>query len=107
MGLVKLTGTTNPHENWTSEYILEKDENGEPTKVVRLGEPIDLTKEDREKLEGAGAVFSSSSKEEAKEYAERQAASPVGSDITGAAPMLGAPSSEPNQAREQPDTDQS
>lgn len=96
MGYVKLTGTSNRHENWTSEFVLERDdETGEPTKVVRLGEPIDLSKDDQAKLEAFGAVFEDSSADEAKEVEE--SGQPVGADVANAGPRFGG-GGEPNQS---------
>lgn len=92
MGYIKLTGSTNVHQNGTSEYVLEVDaDTGEPTKVVRAGEPVQISAEDRKKLEGLGAVFTDSTAEESKDYEAEKAVTPqVGADVGAAAPLLGA-----------------
>jgi len=107
VGYVKLTGTANRHENWTTEYVLEvDDETGEPTKVVRAGEPVNLSAGDQKKLEAIGAVFEDSSKEEAEKY-EAEAPVQVGADVAASGPLLGpTPSGKPNQSVKA-DTDQS
>ena len=97
MSYVKLAGTTNRHENYTTRYVLERDEEtGEETKVVEAGVPIELSAEDRKKLEALGAVFEDSSAAEAKEVEEQQQAAPVASDTAAAGPRLGG-SGAPNQ----------
>ena len=90
MGYVKLSGTTNRHENWTTEIVLERDdETGEVTKSVKAGEPVDLSKADQDKLEGLGFTFEKSSKEELDQYRETpEAQQPVGADVSAAAPLL-------------------
>lgn len=94
MGYVKLSGTTNRHENWTTGVVLEVDEEtGDPTKVVKAGEPVNLSKQDQDKLEGLGFTFEESSKEEQERYqASPEVQQPVGADVAAAAPLL-APSS--------------
>lgn len=92
----KLVSTTNRHTDWTTEVILEKDENGEPTKVARAGEPVQLTADDRKKLEGLGYTVEQSSKSEADEVSEARSTG-VGGDVTGSAPVFG-DSEAPNQA---------
>lgn len=105
MGYVKLSGTTNRHENWTTEYVVEVDEEtGEPTKVVRQGEPVDLNKEQQEKLEALGAIFEDSSADEAKEFrASAEQVQPAGADTAAGAPLLGAGGNQPNQTVDQPE----
>jgi hypothetical protein len=101
VGYVKLTGSANRHESWTSEFVLERDEEtGEPTKVVKLDEPIDLTKDEQERVEALGGVFEKSSADEAKEVEESD--QPVGADVANAGPRFGG-SSEPNQTTATPD----
>src|SRR4051794_30849233 len=99
----KLVSTTNPHTDWTTEIVLERDEEtGEPTKVVRAGVPTQLSGADRKKVEELGYGLESASKEEA-EQAEAQAAG----DVTGSAPVFG-DSEAPNQqgTTQGADTDQ-
>ena len=105
MAYVKMTGTTSPHTSGATEVILERDEEtGEPTKSVRVGEPVDLSEEEQEKLEGMGFVFEESSEQEAQEYQEQQVAAPqVGSDIAGAAPSFGTEEAPNQDADEQVD----
>jgi len=100
---VKLAGTTNRHENWTNGYVLERDEEtGEVTKQVEAGVPIELSKQDQDKLEALGAVFEKSSADEAKEVAEEREAQPLVTDTSAAGPRFGT-SSEPNQSVSTPD----
>lgn len=95
MAYVKLVGTTNPTTNWTTEVVLEKDEDGNPTKVVRQGVPVELSKQEQDKLEkDLGLVFEKSSKEEADEAA---AAAAAASDTAGTAPVFGDAADQTNE----------
>jgi hypothetical protein len=97
MSYVKLVGTVNRHTDWTTEIILEKDDDGNPTKVIRAGEPVDLSKEEQDKLEDSGYRFESSSKAEATEADEDT--TEVGADVASAGPLFGG-SEQPNQQSE-------
>lgn len=103
MGYVKLTSAgSNRHESWTTEFVLERDEEtGEATKVVRLNEPIDLTKEEQEKLEALGANFEKSSASEAEKVEEE--GQPVGADVANAGPRFGEATGDPNQPAASPE----
>lgn len=101
MAYVKLVGTANRHTDWTTEIVLEKDDEGNPTKVVRAGEPVDLSKADQEKIEDLGYSFESSSKSEAEEVRE-SAVGPVGTDSSRFGPLLG-DSEKPNQSADDAD----
>jgi YbbR domain-containing protein len=82
----KLAGTgSNRHTDWTAEVVLEVDKDGNPTKVARAGEPVQLTVDDRSKLKELGFEVEQSSKSEADEVE----ASSVGSDVTGQSPVFG------------------
>jgi hypothetical protein len=84
----KLAGTgSNRHSDWTTEVILEVDKDGNPTKVARAGEPVQLTADDRSKLKELGFEVEQSSKSEADEVEASSAA--VGSDVTGQSPVFG------------------
>lgn len=104
----KVTGSANPSTDWTTEIILEKDDDGVPTKVVTVGQPIALSADDKKTLEGLGYKVESSSKSEAEEVAQEVAQQP-GGDVAGAAPQFGTASGEPNQATadNEPDDDKS
>jgi hypothetical protein len=81
----KLVGTPNPHTNWTTEVVLERDEDGNVTKSVGAV-PSKLNADDRKKVEEMGFTLEQVSKEEA----EAAAATPVaGADVSGAAPVFG------------------
>ena len=83
----KLVGHRNSTTNWTTEVVLAKNDEGEPSKVVRVGEPTnDLTNDDREKLESLGFVVEKSSASEAKQV-EAETSS-VGADVAGSAPVM-------------------
>jgi len=59
--------------------------------LLQLGQPVQLNKDDREKLEAQGLVFEDSSAEEHKEFEAQQgavAASEVGRDVATAAPLF-------------------
>lgn len=77
--------TSDPNDG-TTGVVLEKDDDGQPTKVVSTGIPVQLNAEDRKKVESLGYTLDSVSKEEAEEAAKRGA---VGGDVAGAAPVLG------------------
>lgn len=84
MSYVKLVGHKNP-QNWTTEIVLERDENGEVTSSVKAGVPVDLNASDKSDLEDKGFIFESSSKSEADEVA----ASPVvGTDTATSGPVF-------------------
>lgn len=88
----KLVGTTNSHTDWTAEVVLEKDDNGKPTKVVSATVPGELSAEDRKRVEDLGYSVEKVSKEEAEE-----ARQDVGSDTAVSGPVFG-DSERPNQA---------
>ena len=98
----KLVGTTNPHTDWTTEVVLERDEDGNVTKSIGGAMPSTLTAADRKKVEAMGYSLESVSKEEAEEVA---ATSGVGGDVTGSAPVFGT-SEAPNQTAGRSGTDQ-
>jgi hypothetical protein len=82
MAYVKWVANSNPYD-WTTELELEDGT------TVRQGEPVELTKELKEALEGDGRVFEDSSAAEAKEFEERAANTPVvGTDVAGAGPVF-------------------
>lgn len=83
-----LVGHKARHEVWTAERVLETDENGNPTKSVKLGVPVELTADEVKGLESEGFILEDSNASDAKE-AERQAALNPGRDIAGAAPVFG------------------
>ena len=95
----KVSGTTNPHTDWTSGVVLERDdETGEVTKEVRFGVPTnELNEGDRKKLSDLGYTVERSSAKEADEVAVTGPAATVGTDVTGAAPVFGE-SEAPDQA---------
>lgn len=82
----KLAGSNNSTVDWTTEVILEKDDEGNVTKAVGASSPAQLNKSDLDKLEELGYTVEESSKEEA-EKAEVESA--VGADVAAAAPILG------------------
>jgi len=83
----KLVGHRDSVTNWTTEVVLEVNDAGEQTKVVRVGEPVKLTGDDKSKLEDLGFTVESSSASEAKEVASSRQA--PGGDVAGAAPVFG------------------
>jgi len=105
----KVTGG-NPHTNWTTEVVLERDEEtGEVTKSVEVGVPIKLNAEDRKALEKLGFTVESSSAKEAEEVAESGPAPEdrPGGDVAAEAPVFGSTAGEPNQTTETPQESQS
>lgn len=88
--------------DWVSEL---QDEEGNT--VLKMGEPTELSAEDKKKYEGR-FVFEESSAAEAKEYQEARANKPVvGSDIAGSAPTFeNAQGGNQPAAREKANTDQ-
>jgi hypothetical protein len=102
----KLTGHVRPDVH-VDEIVLAKDGDGNVTRSVKLGVPVSLDAEDRNKLEAQGYTFEDSSAEEHKKYEEGLAANPqaVGDDIVGAAPVFGEVA--PNQNVGKADVDQS
>lgn len=106
MGYVKLAGTRNRHTSWISEVVLEVDDDGNPTKVVRAGVPVNLSAEQQSKLEERGFTFEKSSKAEVEAY-EEEAALQVGGDVAAAAPVFGDSEAPDQAADDSGDTDQS
>jgi hypothetical protein len=94
----KLVGTNSPHIDWTSEVVLERDEDGNVTKSIKAGVPVQLSADEVKSLSSEyNLVFEKSSKEEADQAATVSAAASVGSDVAGSAPLFGE-STAPNQA---------
>lgn len=90
----KLATTPNRHTDWTTNVILERDEDGNVTKEVGVNQPAQLNETDRNKVEALGYTLERVSKQEAE---ESQAAQAAGTDVTGAAPVFG-DAERPNQA---------
>jgi hypothetical protein len=88
MPYVVATGTSDPNNNWTTSVILERDDDGNVTKEVTVGVPVDLSKSEQDDLsEKFGLVFEDSSATEAKEAAAEAAANPP--VVGGVAPVFG------------------
>lgn len=87
MPYVKLVGTKNPNVNWATSVVLERDDDGNVTKEVVSGVPINLESAEQSKVEAMGFVLESSSKDEAEKVQESTPA--AGSDVSGAAPVFG------------------
>lgn len=83
-----ISGTTNPSTNGTSEVVLEKDDQGQPSKVISTNQAAELTKADKDLLEGLGVKVQKVTADEAAEL-ETEAAQEVGSDSAAAGPVLG------------------
>jgi hypothetical protein len=96
----KLSGTPNRHTDWTSEIVLERDEDGNVTKAVSSTQPATLNESEREKVESLGYSLEKVSKSEA----EAAQQSGVGADVVGAAPVFGDQEA-PNQAAATPAED--
>ena len=90
MAWKKIVGTTDPTNNWATEAILERDKDGEPSKVAKKDKPENLTASEVSKLESIGFVVEDSSKEEAEEYVTN-GQPVVGDDIVGSGPSFNTP----------------
>lgn len=85
----RLAGSVNPAQDWTSEVILEKDdETGEVTKSVSATVPAQLNKEDLDLIESLGLKVEKVSASDAKE-AQREAVATAASDTLASGPILG------------------
>lgn len=93
----KLSGSKNPTTDWTAEVILERNDEGEVSKVVGATRPAQLNSGDLDKLKDRGYEVTKVSKDEAEE-AVQQAAAP---EALGAAPLIG---SGTNPGESKPDT---
>lgn len=71
--------------NGTTAVVLETGDDGQPTKVVSTGIPVQLNAEDRKRVEALGFELESVSKEDAEKATSARGA---GGDIAGAAPVL-------------------
>lgn len=83
----KLTGErANRHTDWTTEVVLEKDDDGNPTKAVSTNLAAELTAKEKKQVEELGYKVAKVSKEEADELRQTAATS---SDVVGTAPVFG------------------
>jgi hypothetical protein len=91
----KLVGTTNPNTNWSSEVIIKGEEEGDPNVHLVVGQPVELTDEQRNEVEALGFVVVEASDEEVESHDQQVEESSnlvVGEDVTGSGPVF-APSS--------------
>lgn len=83
----KLTGErANRHTDWTTEIVLEKNDEGVPTKSISTNLAAELTAKEKKDVEGRGYKVEKVSKEEADELRQTAATS---SDVVGTAPVFG------------------
>lgn len=75
----RLVPSENP-QNWTTAVVLERDDDGNPSKVVTTGIPVSLNAEDRKTVEKLGF----STEQVSKEDAEAEATKGAGDDVAGA-----------------------
>jgi len=94
MSYVKLVGTKNRHEGWSSTVLVGDPD--DPKSVVR-GVPVDLTDEEQDKLEELGFVFEDSSEDELHEQEDTDQSFVA---VEGTAPMLGPDSGQADQVKE-------
>lgn len=94
MAYVKLKGSRIPGDG-TQGYVVERDGDGNVTKSVELGVPVEINATQKKKLEALGAVFEDSSIDEVKQHEEESVLTAVGDDIAGSAPQF-APTVEPD-----------
>lgn len=73
------------HESGVQAVVLAKDENGNVTKEARVGVAVELTSDEKSRLEERGWTVESATKAEA-EKAEQQV---VGSDVAASGPVFG------------------
>ena len=85
----ELVGTSNPDTDWTTEVILEVNDDGTTKKSVGAGRPSVLNEEDRKLLESMGYEVRQVSNEEADDMDLKNADVPGATDTAGAAPFLG------------------
>lgn len=81
----KLAGSKNSTTDWTSEVILEKDDEGNVTKSVGVNRPAELSKDDLDKLKDLGFEVEKATADEAKAAAD-QVEVP---EAVGTAPLIG------------------
>src|SRR5215210_5668840 len=94
-----IAGNKNPAD-WTSQVILEKDDDGNVTKSVGRNEPAELSADQRDQLEEQGFILDSVSKTEADDIRQRTAQSGGAGDTAGAAPSFGSVPDQPNQTQD-------
>lgn len=100
----KLAGTVNRHTDWTTEVVVAvNEETGEPTKVVSAGASVELSADERKKLEAAGYRLEQGSKSEASGNVGVTAPT----DTSAAAPVFGVSDSDMLPASDRDDTPQS
>lgn len=80
----KLVSSTNPHTDWVTEIVLERDKEGNATKSVSAAGG-ELSADDRKKVEDLGYTVEKVTKSEVQEAQ----ASQVGSDVAGSGPIFG------------------
>lgn len=86
----KIAGTTNPTTDWRTSADLEADANGNVTRRISTTEAVQLSTEERTRLEESGLVLEQVSADEAKTMAEQQPV--VGTDVAGTSPVINQPS---------------
>jgi hypothetical protein len=89
----RVVGTENPTVDWTTEVVLDRDEDGKPTKVVGATQPAELSKGDLDRLKDLGINVEKVTAEQARAIAE---GNQVGSDVAAGAPRLSTSSSDEN-----------
>jgi len=85
----ELVGTENPDTDWTTEVILEKNDDGTTKKSVGAGRPSELNENDRSLLEGMGFAVRKVSKEDEAAMELQNAGVPGATDVVGASPFTG------------------
>lgn len=83
-----ISGTTDPSKNGTTEVVLAKDSQGEPSKVISTTQPAELSKNEKDKLTDLGIEVEKVSADDVVEL-EESSAQQVGSDAAVAGPLLG------------------
>lgn len=91
-----ISGTTSPSTNGTTEVVLEKDDQGQPTKVISTTQACELSESEKEQVEALGVVVKKVSDEEVAELVEEDKGQQAGSDAASAGPRLGSSASSPS-----------
>jgi hypothetical protein len=84
----RVVGTERPNTDWTSEVVLERDNDGTPSKVVSTTQSAELSSEDLDTLKRLGVKVEKVTAKQLKEEQQRAAAG-GSSDTLAAAPLLG------------------
>lgn len=82
-----LDGTSNPTTDWTTSVVLDRDKDGNPSKVIGTSQPSELSADDKKTLKSLGFEVRKATEEDVREAQVRAVSGAT--DTSSAAPVLG------------------